>query len=92
MVILVLLTMPRVTDCDSANGLPMANTVSPTLARLESPQSTAGNSEWRLLSSLSTAISDIGSVPTSVASISSLLENTQSARVAWPATWWLVTT
>ncbi len=37
-------------------------------------------------------MSDIASVPTSVASISSRLARLHTMRVALPATWWLVTT
>jgi hypothetical protein len=78
--------MPRVTDCDNASGLPIANTVSPTLSASESAKSTAGNSRPGAPLSWSTAMSESGSVPTRVASISSLLASTQTSRVARPAT------
>src|ERR1035437_10360301 len=42
MIISVLLTMPRVTDCDSASGLPMASTGSPLRSMAELPKWPAG--------------------------------------------------
>jgi len=49
--ILMLLTMPSVTDWDMASGLPIANTASPTCNKLESPNSDGG--EFARVSGLS---------------------------------------
>ena len=90
MIICVLLTMPWVTDCETAIGLPIASTTSPTFSWLESPQAaTANGASGRLRVfnfSFSTAMSASGSVPTRVASTSSPSASVQVMRMALPAT------
>ena len=70
-IISVLLTIPIVTDWDSASGLPSASTRSPTLSLETSPKWAAGNVRGTGGLSLRMAMSDSGSVPTSSAGISS---------------------
>src|SRR4028119_727726 len=88
----VLLTMPAVTDCDNASGLPIARTGSPTRSFDESPQRAAGYSPAADGISLMIAMSDRASVPISLASTCSLFDNVTDSHRASPATWWLVTT
>ena len=86
----VLLMIPSVTDCDSAIGLPIASTESPTRMADESPNCAGSNSRgWSGLRRMM-EMSVSGSVPTSSASISSRFHNVQNIRLACPATWWLV--
>ena len=92
MIISVLLTIPIVTDCDSASGLPIARTRSPTLSDAARPKLATGNVRGLAGLSLSTAMSDSGSVPTSSAGISSRDASVQRIALVLPATWWLVTT
>ena len=92
MIISVLLTIPIVTDCDSASGLPSASTRSPTCSEPTSPKLATGNFRGAAGFSFSTAMSDSGSVPTSSAGISSRLASVQTMARVRPATWWLVTT
>ena len=91
-----LATMPRVTAWDSASGQPMARTVSPTRTDSEDPNTAVGSGAdplgRRERSSLMTAMSLSGSVPTSVASSSSRVGRTTRMAVARPTTWWLVMT
>ena len=85
-----LLTMPLVTDCETAIGEPMASTVSPMRARSESPNLATGSLPVflrRLRSSRITAMSASASVPTSLASISSPSAMRQRRWRALPATW-----
>ena len=90
MIICMLLTMPLVTDCETAIGQPIASTTSPTFSRLESPHSATarGTSGCLRVSSFNfnTAMSASGSVPTRVASTSSPLARVQVMRTASPAT------
>ena len=92
MIISVLLTIPIVTDCESASGLPSASTRSPTFSLVTSPKAAAGNVRGVSGRSFSTAMSDSGSVPTSSAGISSRLASVQVMARVRPATWWFVTT
>ena len=93
MIISVLLTIPIVTDCDSASGLPSASTRSPTFSFETSPKlRRPGTSAASRGLSLRMAISDSGSVPTSSAGISSRVASVQMIARVRPATWWLVRT
>ena len=92
MIIFVLLTMPSVTDCDSASGLPIASTGWPARSLDESPNFAAGNVRGLSGCSLTTAMSDSGSVPTRSAGTSSHVDNVQTILRGRPATWWFVTT
>ena len=92
MIISVLLTIPIVTDCDSASGLPRASTRSPTFSLVTSPNVATGNFRGVAGRRRSTAISERGSVPTSSAGISSRLASVQVIARVWPATWWFVMT
>ena len=85
-IISVLLIIPSVTDWDSASGLPIARTRSPTRTADESPKRATGNSRPRSGFSLMTAMSVSGSIPISSASTSSRLDSVQNIRIAWPAT------
>ena len=87
MIISVLLTMPIVTDCDSASGLPSASTRSPTLSERAEPKLATGNVRGVGGFSLSTAMSESGSVPTSSAGISSRVASVHTIALVWPATW-----
>ena len=86
MIISVLLTIPIVTDCDSASGLPRASTRSPTFSFVTSPNVATGNVRGAAGRSLSTAMSESGSVPTSSAGISSRLASVQVIARVRPAT------
>ena len=92
MIISVLLTMPIVTDCESASGLPRASTRSPTLSLRDVAERGDRELARRRGPQLRTAMSDSGSVPTSSAGISSRLASVQVIARVRPATWWLVTT
>ena len=87
MIISVLLTIPIVTDCDRARGLPRASTRSPTLSVETSPNDATGKVRGVDGRSRSTAISDSGSVPTSSAGISSRLASVHMIARVRPATW-----
>ena len=86
MIISVLLTMPIVTDCERARGLPRASTRSPTLSVATSPKEATGNRRGVAGRSLRTAMSESGSVPTSSAGISSRLARVQVIARVRPAT------
>ncbi len=90
MIICVLLTMPRVTDWETAIGLPIASTTSPTRSPSESPQPAAASGASGRLRvsnfSFSTAMSASGSVPILAASTSSPSARVQVMWVALPAT------
>jgi len=77
MIISVLLTIPIVTDCESASGLPRASTRSPTLSFETSPKCATGNLRGTGGFSLRMAMSDSGSVPTNSAGISSRVASVQ---------------
>ena len=80
------------TDWETAIGLPMASTTSPTFNWFESPHMATGSGGIGLLArlhfSFSTAMSANGSVPIFVASTSSPSAIVQMMRMALPATWW----
>jgi len=80
------LTMPSVTDCDKAMGLPIASTESPTRIFDESPNLAGVKSRGVPDLSLRTEMSVSGSVPTSSASTSSRFHNVQNIRMPCPAT------
>ena len=86
MIISVLLTIPIVTDCDSASGLPSARTRSPTFSDVAVPNAATGNLRGFAGFNLITAMSDSGSVPTSSAGISSRVDNVQTIALVLPAT------
>ena len=71
MIISVLLTIPIVTDWESARGLPSASTRSPTFSFEASPKAATGNLRGSAGRSFRTAMSESGSVPTRSAGISS---------------------
>jgi hypothetical protein len=83
----VLLTIPIVTDCDRASGLPSASTRSPTRSVAAVPKLAVGNFRGFGGFSFTTAMSDSGSVPTSSAGISSLDASVQRMALVLPATW-----
>ena len=82
-----LLTMPMVTDCESASGLPRASTRSPTFSFEASPNWAAGNVLGFGGFSFRTAMSESGSVPTNSAGISSRVGSVQVMLRVLPATW-----
>ena len=89
----VLLTMPFVTDCETAAGQPIASTTSPTFNLSESPNCATCNGSLflRLVrSSWTIAMSVNGSVATKRDSTSSPSHIRQISRLPRPATWWLV--
>ncbi len=88
--------IPLVTDWDSPAGLPIAKQGSPTLTSSELPK-TATERAGRpvglsLIRKRMTAKSVMGSAPSKSADNSSPSCSLQVKRVAFPATWWLVTT
>src|SRR5438874_2338857 len=86
----IALTMPYVTVLVSASGEPKASTGSPTTTWSELPNCTGGRP---LLSSLSTAMSDSGSVPTNwAAALLASLNTTVAVPLSPLITWSLVTT
>jgi hypothetical protein len=85
-------TIPSVIDEESASGLPMANTVSPTSSASESPNSACGKVSPARPPSLSTEMSVSGSCAITVAGSTRPSVSVQSIRVVCPATWKLVST
>ena len=85
-IISVLLTIPIVTDWESARGLPSASTGSPTLSFDESPNFAAGIGRGLAGRSFNTARSESGSVPTRSAGISSRLASVHVIARVRPAT------
>ncbi len=86
MIISVLLTIPIVTDWESASGLPRASTRSPTFNFVESPKCATGNVRGLGGFNLRMAMSERGSVPTSSAGISSRVASVQMIARVFPAT------
>ena len=84
------LTMPRVALRSRPKGLPIASTSSPTRIAAESP-SGSGRSARELASTLSSAMSVEGSLPTIFAFIESLFEKLTSTVSAFSMTWKFVT-
>ena len=84
------LTMPAVTVLASASGEPNASTGSPTAIASESPSSTGCRP---VLSTLITAMSDSGSLPTTSAlAVLPSLNITDALPEVSPTTWSLVIT
>ena len=86
MIMSVLLTMPSVTDCDSASGLPIASTTSPARELGRVAEARRRKRVGFAGFSFSTAMSESGSVPTSSAGTSSLLDSVQTIRCRRPVT------
>ena len=88
--------IPLVTDWDRPAGLPIAKQGSPTFTSSELPKDAterAGLPDGlSLVRNRITAKSVMGSAPSKSADNSSPSCSLQVKRVAFPATWWLVTT
>jgi hypothetical protein len=80
--------MPAVTVWPTPKGFPTASTTSPTRTRSESPSVSTGRS---FASTLRTARSDGGSLPTSLAGKVRRSANSTVICSAPSTTWWLVT-